>query len=105
MNHTNNYTCVSQGRAQEFQKGGHDCLDMGRCEFWFSETLRDRGDYEDHHMQLSIFFEEIKAEYEKIQDEVGLPLEKILNYIIEVHMKEVVSHKGCVWDQILNFEF
>lgn len=43
-----------------------------------SATLRDRSDYEEHHLQLTQFLEYLKAEYKKVESEVGLPLEKIL---------------------------
>lgn len=43
-----------------------------------SETIRDRSDYEEHHLQLTQFLEYLKSEYKEIEDEVGLPLEKIL---------------------------
>ncbi|AMX03433.1 hypothetical protein SAMN05660479_01803 [Microbulbifer thermotolerans] len=43
-----------------------------------SETIRDRSDYEEHHLQLTQFLEYLKSEYKSIEDEVGLPLDKIL---------------------------
>ena len=43
-----------------------------------SETLRKREDYEEHLLQLSQFFEYLKSECEKIEDRVGIPLEKLL---------------------------
>ena len=43
-----------------------------------SETIKDRADYEEHHLQLTQFLEYLKDEYKKIEGEVGLPLEKIL---------------------------
>lgn len=43
-----------------------------------SETLRDKSDYEEHHLHLTQFFEYLKKEYKKIEDEVGLPLNDIL---------------------------
>ncbi len=42
-----------------------------------SETIRDKSDYEEHHLQLTQFLEYLKSEYLKIEDEVGLPLNKI----------------------------
>lgn len=43
-----------------------------------SETIRDKSDYEEHHLQLTQFLEYLKGEYKKIEKEVGLPLSKIL---------------------------
>ncbi len=43
-----------------------------------SETIRDKTDYEEHHLQLTQFLEYLKEEYKKIEKEVGLPLDKIL---------------------------
>ena len=44
-----------------------------------SETLRDRSDYEEHHLVLTQFFEYVKAEYRKIEAKVGLPLSELLH--------------------------
>jgi hypothetical protein len=43
-----------------------------------SETIRDKSDYEEHHIQLTQFFEYLKKEYKKIESEVGLSLNDIL---------------------------
>lgn len=43
-----------------------------------SETLRERADYEEHLAQLSQFLEYVKAEYRKVEGEVGIPLDKLL---------------------------
>ena len=43
-----------------------------------SETVRNKSDYEEHHVQLTQFLEYLKGEYRKIEDETGLPLDKIL---------------------------
>jgi hypothetical protein len=43
-----------------------------------SETLRDRADYEEHLVQLSQFLEYVKAEYKKVEEEAGIPLNKLL---------------------------
>lgn len=43
-----------------------------------SETIRNRADYEEHHLQLTQFLEFIKEEYKSIEAEVGLPLERLL---------------------------
>ena len=42
-----------------------------------SETIRNKTDYEEHHLQLTQFLEFIKEEYKEIESEVGIPLEKI----------------------------
>jgi hypothetical protein len=43
-----------------------------------SETIRDKSDYEEHHLQLTQLFEYLKKEYKKIESEVGLSLNDIL---------------------------
>ena len=43
-----------------------------------SETVRDASDYEEHHLQLTQFLEYLKDEYRKIEEKVGLPLDKIV---------------------------
>lgn len=43
-----------------------------------SETLRNRSDYEEHHLVLTQFFEYVKAEYRKVEGKVGLPLAELL---------------------------
>lgn len=43
-----------------------------------SETIRNRADYEEHHLQLTQFLEFIKEEYKAIETEVGMPLERLL---------------------------
>lgn len=43
-----------------------------------SETLRDRADYEEHHLQLTQLLEFLKEEYKFIEDEVGIPIKKLL---------------------------
>lgn len=43
-----------------------------------SETLRNRSDYEEHHLLLTQFFEYVKAEYRKIEGDVGLSLVDLL---------------------------
>jgi len=43
-----------------------------------SETLRDREDYEEYHLQLTQFLAFLKEEYGSIEKETGIPLEKIL---------------------------
>ncbi|WP_020407147.1 hypothetical protein [Hahella ganghwensis] len=43
-----------------------------------SETIRDKSDYKEHHLQLTQLIEYLKVEYKKIEDEVGLPLDQIL---------------------------
>jgi hypothetical protein len=43
-----------------------------------SETLRNRADYEEHHLQLTQFLEFVKEEYKAVEDEAGIPLERLL---------------------------
>ncbi len=43
-----------------------------------SETIRDKTDFEEHHLQLTQLLAFVKDEYKKIEAEVGLPLDKIL---------------------------
>jgi hypothetical protein len=43
-----------------------------------SETLRNRADYEEHHLQLTQFFEFVKEEYKAVEVESGIPLERLL---------------------------
>ena len=43
-----------------------------------SETIRNREDYEEHHLQLTQFLEYLKTEYKKIEKEIGLPLDQLL---------------------------
>ncbi|GAA6168011.1 hypothetical protein [Sessilibacter corallicola] len=42
------------------------------------ETLRNREDYEEYILQLSQFLEFLKEEYKVIEEEAGIPLEKLL---------------------------
>jgi hypothetical protein len=43
-----------------------------------SETIRNKADYEEHHLQLTQFLEFIKEEYKSIEAEAGIPLERLL---------------------------
>lgn len=43
-----------------------------------SETIRDKSDYQEHHLHLTQFLEYLKDEYRKIEADVGLPLKDIL---------------------------
>lgn len=43
-----------------------------------SETLRDRSDYEQYFLDLTQLFSELKAEYKRIEEQVGIPLEELL---------------------------
>ncbi len=43
-----------------------------------SDTVKNSEDYEEHIVALSELLEYIKSEYKNIEDEVGLPLNKIL---------------------------
>ena len=43
-----------------------------------SETLRNRADYEEHHLLLTQFFEFVKEAYKEVESEAGIPLEQLL---------------------------
>jgi hypothetical protein len=43
-----------------------------------SETLRNRADYEQYFVDVTQLFSEIKAEYRRIEHEVGITLEELL---------------------------
>jgi flagellar motility protein MotE (MotC chaperone) len=43
-----------------------------------SETLRQREDYEEHLVQLSQFFEYLKAEYKKVEEQAGIALDRLV---------------------------
>jgi hypothetical protein len=43
-----------------------------------SETLKDRADYEEHLVEVSQLYAEIKVQYKRIEKDVGIPLEDIL---------------------------
>ena len=43
-----------------------------------SETLRNKADHEEHHLQLTQFFEYIKDEYKNIEEAAGIPLNDLL---------------------------
>ena len=43
-----------------------------------SQTIRNRADYEKHHLQLTQFLEFIKSDYKLIEKDVGIPIEKLL---------------------------
>jgi len=43
-----------------------------------SQTLRNRDDYEEHMVELTQLLEFLKSEYKKVEEEIGLPMEKIL---------------------------
>ena len=47
-------------------------------QFMRSETLGDRTDCEEHHLQLTLLLEYVKDEYKRIEGEVGKPLDKIV---------------------------
>jgi hypothetical protein len=42
-----------------------------------SDTLRNREDYEEFHLQLSQFYEHVKEEYRRMEAEIRLPLSAI----------------------------
>lgn len=43
-----------------------------------SETLRDRADYEQHLMAVSQLYAEVKAQYKRIETDVGIALDDIV---------------------------
>lgn len=43
-----------------------------------SETLRNRSEYEEYLVEVSQFYAEIKAQYKKLESEIGIPLDEIL---------------------------
>lgn len=43
-----------------------------------SETIRNKADYEEHHLQLTQFLEFIKEEYKDVEGEAGIPLDQLL---------------------------
>lgn len=43
-----------------------------------SETLRNRDEYEEHLVELSQFYAEIKSQYKKRESKIGIPLEDIV---------------------------
>ena len=43
-----------------------------------SETLKNRADYEEHLVEVSQFYAEIKSQYKRIESEVGISLEELL---------------------------
>ncbi len=43
-----------------------------------SETLRDRSDYEEHLVQLSLLLEFVKEEYGRLDPTGRIPLDKLL---------------------------
>ena len=43
-----------------------------------SETLRNRDEYEEHLVELSQFYAEIKSQYKKLESKIGIPLEDIV---------------------------
>mgnify|MGYP006921585700 CR=1 FL=1 len=43
-----------------------------------SETIRNKADYQEHIVQLSELLEYLKEEYKPIEDEAGIPLDKLL---------------------------
>lgn len=43
-----------------------------------SETVTDKADYEEHHVELTQLLAYLKAEYQKIEKEVGIPMKDFL---------------------------
>ncbi len=42
-----------------------------------SETLRDRVDYEEYLVEVTQLYAEIKSQYKRIENDVGIPLSEI----------------------------
>ena len=68
---------ISNTWAPLLVSGLRDALTYNQ-ELLRSETLRHREDYEEHLMQLSQFYEYVKAEYQKVESETGIPLATLL---------------------------
>ncbi|HEY9041081.1 MAG TPA: hypothetical protein VIN66_02755 [Rheinheimera sp.] len=43
-----------------------------------SETLRDRADYEEYLVEVSQLYAEVKAQYKRIEADIGIPLDEIV---------------------------
>lgn len=43
-----------------------------------SDTVRNKEDYQEHIVQLSELLEILKVEYKGIEEEAGIPLEKLI---------------------------
>ena len=43
-----------------------------------SETLRDRSDYEEHLVQISLLFEFVKEEYGRLDPKGRIPLDRLI---------------------------
>ncbi len=43
-----------------------------------SETVTDKADYEEHHVELTQLLAYLKAEYQKSEKEVGIPMKDFL---------------------------
>ena len=43
-----------------------------------SETIRDRTDYEEYLMEVSQLYAEVKAQYKRIETDVGIALDDIV---------------------------
>ena len=43
-----------------------------------SETIRDRTDYEEYLMEVSQLYTEVKAQYKRIETDVGIALDDIV---------------------------
>ncbi len=70
--------------------------------FMRSETIRDKSDYEEHHLHLTQLLEYLKEEYRKIESEVGLPLEKISTS--KTGTRFIPSEYRIVWDALMHYE-
>ena len=43
-----------------------------------SETLKDRSDYEEYMVDISQFYAEMKAQYKRLEGEIGVPLADLI---------------------------
>ncbi len=43
-----------------------------------SETLKNRTEYEEHLVDISQFYSEIKSQYKRIEQDIGISLEELL---------------------------
>ena len=42
------------------------------------ETIKDKADYEEHHVELTQLLAFLKSEYQKIEKDVGIPMKDFL---------------------------
>ena len=44
-----------------------------------SETLKNRSDYEEYMVDISQFYAEMKAQYRRLEEEIGVPLADLVD--------------------------